>query len=188
MEEMVTTAVDTQPDVSTVTAEDTHSEGLEVKYNKQHHTLSREEATHYAQMGMKYESVEPLLSTLKTVAEREGKTLKDWVHGVSERPSDAAETDALTQRMAEEYAVLKREVPDVAEFPALPPDAVRMAAEEGIPLLDAYLRFEHRERRRIAAEREAQAAAAAAGVGTQADGAAPALSAVETAMMKGIWG
>ena len=186
MEDMVTTAVDTQPDVSTETAEDTAPAGLEVKYNKQHHTLSPEEATHYAQMGMKYESVEPLLSTLKTVAEREGKTLKDWVQSIGDAPSDATD-DPLTQRMAEEYAALRREVPEVAEFGALPPEAVRMAADEGIPLLDAYLRFEHRERRRIAAEREAQAAAAAAGIGTQSDGGTPAMSSVESAMMAGIW-
>lgn len=189
MEEMVQTAVDTQPDVSTVTADTVLPEGdaWDVKYNKQHHTLSREAVTQYAQMGMKYEAVAPLLSTLKSVAEREGKTLKDWVQALDERPSETTD-DALTRRMADEYAVLRREIPTVAEFSALPSEAVREAAETGISLLDAYLRYEHRERCRIDAAQAAADAAAATSVGAQADGNAPAATSVESAMMAGIWG
>ena len=77
MDEPVTTAPDTQPDVSTEAAEDTAApvadEGLEVKFNKQTHRLSREDAVRYAQMGMKYDSVEPLFKTLKALAAAEDR-------------------------------------------------------------------------------------------------------------------
>ncbi len=196
MDEMLNTAADTQPEASTEAAEDIPAaeeaarapeDGLSVKFNKQTHTLSREQAIRYAQMGMKYDTVEPLLGTLKEVAAREGKTLAEWVATLGERPSPDP-NEALAARLAEEYDALRREVPTVGEFSALPDGAVRLAAEERIPLLDAYLRWEHRERCRIEAERTAQRTAAAAATGALSPGTAAYASPTEAAMMRGIWG
>lgn len=196
MDEILNTAADTQPEVSTVAAEDIPAadeaatateDGISVKFNKQTHTLSREEAIRYAQMGMKYDTVEPLLGTLKEVAAREGKTLAEWVGTLGERPTPDP-NEALAARLAEEYDVLRREVPSVGEFSALPDEVVRQAAEEGIPLMDAYLRWEHRERCRIEAERAAQSKAAASATGALSPGAAAYASPTEAAMLRGIWG
>ena len=182
---------------------------LEVKFNKQAVTLSREDATRYAQKGMKYDTVEPLLVTLREAAAREGKTLAAWVEGVAATARDTTPTptddpthgveepqqgttenggDALAARLAEDYLILRREVPEVGGFDTLPPETLREAAESGISLLDAYLRHEHRERCRIAAAQAAQHAAAAAAVGSQADAAIPELSSAERAMLRGVWG
>ncbi len=198
-------------------AENPASEGandtLEVKFNKQTYTLSREDATRYAQKGMKYDTVEPLLVTLREVAAREGKSLSALVEGLrgetsgseeacrGEQCSPASmaepprstdgrpyEADALAERLAEQYLELRREVPSVGGFDTLPPEALREAAESGISLLDAYLRHEHRERCRVAAEQAVQSAAAAASTGTQAAGAAEEMSPVVSAMMRGLWG
>lgn len=193
----VAQACDTSP-----SAEETFTDSLAVKFNKQTVTLSREDATRYAQKGMKYDSVEPLLATLKGVAAREGKSLAAWVEGVAEadavsqagtesrphEPVSGDEGDALAARLAEDYLILRREVPEVGGFDTLPPDALREAAESGISLLDAYLRHEHRERCRVAAEQAAQAAAAGRSIGSQAAGAAPEASTAERAMLRGVWG
>ena len=193
MEDLVAAAPDTQPVVSTEAAEDTAAaaaspeDGLDVRFNKQTHTLSREDAIRYAQKGMKYDAVEPLLATLKDTAAREGKTLKEWVGTLSERPSVSPD-EVLAQRLAEEYAELCREVPNVGEFSTLPEAAVRLAAEQGIPLLDAYLRYEYRERRRVEEERAAAAAAARASTGALHDSGTAYASPVEAAMLRGIWG
>jgi hypothetical protein len=191
MDEIQTAAADTLPEVSTEpTATDAAPEAsdtLSVKFNKQVHTLSREDATRYAQKGMKSDTVEPLLTTLKQVATREGKTLAQWVDTLGDRQAPTPE-EALTQRLAAEYTALRAFVPDVGEFGTLPPEAVRQAVGEGIPLLDAYLRYAHRERCRIETERAAQAAAAAAATGTQSAGGGAEVSSVEAAMLRGVWG
>lgn len=192
MDEMLLTA-DTQPQVSTEAAEDTaadaaappEADAFEVKFNKQTHTLSRQDAIRYAQLGMKHETVEPLLLTLKEVAAREGKTLKEWVGTLSERPAPA---DPLAARLAEEYETLHREVPEAGTFEELPAEAVRQSVEEGIPLMDAYLRYAYRERRRTEAARASQQAAAAAATPSLADGAVAYASPAESAMMRGVWG
>ena len=186
MEETVTTVADVQPDASNVAAE-AEPAGLSVKFNKQTHTLSHEQAVQYAQMGMKYESVEPLLATLKETAAREGKTFTEWVSGMAERPTPTP-TDSLSQRLAEEDEALKAIVPQVGEFAQLPESVIRVAGEQGISLLDAYLRYEHGENVRIAAEREAAEAAAAQSAGTMASGGGQTASPVETALLQGIWG
>lgn len=191
MDEPVTTAPDTQPDVSTEAAADTAApaadEGLEVKFNKQTHRLSREDAVRYAQMGMKYDSVEPLFKTLKALAAAEGKPLNEWVEGLKSRPAPTAD-EALTQRLADEYEALCREVPIVGAFAALPEAVLHTAVADGVPLLDAYLRWEYRERCRTEAEHAAARTAAAATTGSLAGEAVSTATASESAMLRGIWG
>lgn len=51
----------------------------------------------------------------------------------------------------DELRQLLDEVPDLEE---VPPQAVRLAQEQGIPLLDGYLRFRQEERRRIREEED----------------------------------
>lgn len=160
--------------------------GLTVKFNKQLRTLSRDEATNYAQKGLKYDAVEPLLNELREMAGREGQTLNDWV--AAQRAQPPTEDEVLVRRLAAEYTALRREIPDVGAFDTLPPEAVRAAAEEGLSLLDAYLRHEHRERRKCAEAQAQQAAAAAAATGSQASGAGEGTSPTVAALLSGIWG
>lgn len=204
-------------------------DALTVKFNKQTVTLSRDDATRYAQKGMKYDTVEPLLTKLREIAAREGKTLAAWVEGIGARDGSAVSeetalppgdgfsaepeappprdtrsrgqdeapdaasspgnaSDCLAARLAEDYRLLCRTVPEVGGFDTLPPDVLREAAEHGISLLDAYLRHDYRERQRVAAEQAAQSAAAACSIGSQSAGAAAELSSAERAMMRGVWG
>ena len=60
---------------------------LTVKYNKQMHSLSHNDATAYVQKGMKYDSVVPMLESLKYVAAAEGKTLAEFVEAIRDKHS-----------------------------------------------------------------------------------------------------
>lgn len=208
---------DTAPDTAAAVSAPPTEPALTVKFNKQQVTLSHEDATRYAQKGMKYEAVEPLFATLRTLAEQHGTSVAAYVEGLASPPAPAVSApapavstpapaagatpslagdgvtapDAMEQtadRLAEEYLVLRREVPSVGGFDTLPPDVLREAAESGISLFDAYLRHQHREQCRITAARESAAAAAAHSLGSQAAGGAPDQSSTLRAMLKGVWG
>ncbi len=201
-----------------------------VKHKKQIHSLSRDDAMDYAQKGMKYDDLQPLLESLKYVATSEGKTLAEFVEAIRSQHEDnlflqlmdrcgdeeiarellevekgkhkaafesllerekneELETDeAVTQRMAEEFEVLRREFPQYTEFAKVPQSIVREAVEKGVTLLDAQLRYEHRQRIKAENARAAQTAAAKASTGTQMSAGIERGSPVEAALMKGLWG
>lgn len=55
---------------------------ITVKYDKKLRSLSIDEATTFAQKGMRYDALQPLLETLKYVASSEGKTLTEFVEAI----------------------------------------------------------------------------------------------------------
>ena len=57
---------------------------LTVKYNKQTQNLGRQDATRYAQMGLKYEAMQPTLAKLQYLAAADNKTLEALVDGIVE--------------------------------------------------------------------------------------------------------
>lgn len=67
---------------------------IPVKYNKQYRELTPEQATVYAQKGMKYESLEPSLNKLKYLAAASGKSLADVVERLY-----AASDEMLMQKL-----------------------------------------------------------------------------------------
>lgn len=203
---------------------------LHVKFNKQIHSLSRDDAVSYAQKGMKYDTISPLLDTLKRVAAAEGKTLAELVEAISqqneetmfqrlmdrcgdeeiarellevekgkhqkayerliesEKTEEQESEDAVTQRMAAEFDELRREFPQFSSFDKVPKSVVKEAVEKGTTLLDAQLRYEHRQRVKAEQARASQASAEKASTGSQnSDGAEVRPPEVE-AFMKGLWG
>lgn len=71
----------------------------------------------------------------------------------------------VTDRLATEFLTLAEEFPQLVSPADLPDSVLDTAAQEGIPLLDAYLRHRWQEEKRIAAAtaRRRQAAAGSAG-------------------------
>lgn len=107
----------------------------------------------------------------------------------AEQQAETETEEAVIQRLADELAAVREEFPEVTEYSKLPKSVIREADEKGIPLLDAYLRFLHREQRKSEVVKSQQAAAAKASVGAQSSTEGnetrdPAIA----AMMKGIWG
>ena len=62
------------------TTEDEFS--LQVKYNKQTQNLSKDDAVRYAQMGLKYESMQPTLKKLQFLAVSDNTTLEKFVDSI----------------------------------------------------------------------------------------------------------
>lgn len=75
------------------------------------------------------------------------------------------EEAALEQQMAEQFEQLSATVPEIRRVEDLPDGVLEQAVQEGIPLLDAYLRQWYATARQAAAQEEAgrQAAAQSAG-------------------------
>ena len=176
MSEQEFTAATIPPEDSVVTADaiapERSDEGLQedafrlpVKFNKQDYHLTLEEATTYAQKGMKFDTVEPMLQKLKTVAGANGLGVRELIDALcgDEPPTE----QTVEQRLADEFRALREECPEVTAFSALPETVVRDAVENGVPLTLAYLRYEHRERARIADAAAAQRRASESSAGTQ---------------------
>lgn len=83
----------------------------------------------------------------------------------------------LTERLAQEYIELSREFPGrFSEFKHVPPSAVKEAVNQKISLLDAYLRFQHRETakaQKAKTQREAAKQSSAGSMAGESDHADP---------------
>lgn len=86
-----------------------------------------------------------------------------------EQEAEAAAEKTLTDRLAGEFGELRAMFPDLAEWSALPKSVIEDAIKNERNLVDAYLRYQHREGANIERNRATAAAAAAASVGSQAD-------------------
>lgn len=95
--------------------------------------------------------------------------------------------DQLTARLADDFLELKAEFPEIREFGDLPRTVVETAVNRDISLFDAYLRFQHGERRRAAEAEAAREAAKKASAGSLAAGADEDTDPAVDAMMAGIW-
>lgn len=71
---------------------------IAVKFNKKNIVLSAEDAAKYAQMGMKYEQLHPLIASLDLAAAREDKNLHDFVDEVCSS-RDKARREAILARV-----------------------------------------------------------------------------------------
>lgn len=108
-------------------------------------------------------------------------------HQQQEQTAAQEKQAALTARLATEFGELRQAFPAVDSVDALPETVLRDAVENGRHLLDAYLRHDYRERRRIEENRAAQAAAAGASAGSQADHPATNTpDAATAAMLRGV--
>ena len=102
-------------------------------------------------------------------------------HTAVQTPAELAEEEKeepvasdITHRLAEEFFLLREEFPAIHSPEQLPDAVLEQAAEKGIPLFDAYLRFRHEEEKRVRQEEERRRSAAARSVGSLLQGAADA--------------
>ncbi len=194
MNEQMMTAATTPPEHNADTADATVPEvsaetlqgdafRLPVKFNKQDYHLSLEEATAYAQKGMKFDTIEPMLDKLKTVAQANGLGVREFLDALCD-----GDTVSVEQRLAEEFSQLREECPAVTDFSTLPEPVIRTAVDEGIPLLYAYLRYEYRERARIEAASDTARRNGEASAGTQHTALSSAPDPAVEAMLVGVRG
>lgn len=94
-----------------------------------------------------------------------------------EAPLDAMLDEVLvspmdvTDRLAAEFFTITEEFPQVVSPADLPDSVMEVAVKEGIPLLDAYLRYRWQEEKRIAAATACRQKAAQSSAGSLSRGA-----------------
>ena len=84
---------------------------------------------------------------------------------VQELPAAEPVCPDVTERLAEDFLTLTEEFPQFVSPAQLPDGVLDMAAQKGISLLDAYLRYRLQQEKKvaIAAEKRQQAARQSAG-------------------------
>ena len=90
--------------------------------------------------------------------------------------------------MADEFIALNKEFPDLKEFKDVPKQVLQLAQKEKITLLDAQLRFNHAENKKIKQAEMSSAAAAKSSTGSLSDtDTSGGTSSIFDAMRKGVW-
>lgn len=87
-----------------------------------------------------------------------------------QQPTEEQAVD-VTSRLATEFIALSQEFPQLATPSQLPDCVLDMAAQEGIPLLDAYLRHRWQEEKKVASATEHRRRSAASSAGSLSRGA-----------------
>ena len=101
----------------------------------------------------------------------EGTAVEEMPDLCEDPPMVEEVTEDVTCRLAEDFLLLSQEFPQFIHPDQLPDGVLDMAAEQGISLLDAYLRHRLQEEKRVAAAAEKRQQAAAQSVGSLSRGA-----------------
>lgn len=104
-----------------------------------------------------------------------------------ERKAFAAEYENEHTRLADEFIALQKEFPELKEFKDVSKSVLQMAQKEKISLLDAQLRFNHAENKKIKQAEQSAAAAAESSTGSMQSSENNVNSSVLDAVLKGIW-
>ena len=169
-------------------------EGIEVKFNKQLRRLSLSEARDFAEKGMKYDSLIPVLNRLKELSPDGSMSLAQLADHLFEekekRASDAQEAEELfgrQNRLTAQFIELKTKFPEIGGIRDVPKSVIEQSLNGEIPLYYAYLGYCHEQEKKAKLAAQSSEKATAATAGNLKD-APDTLSSPEiAAMLKGIW-
>lgn len=110
--------------------------------------------------------------------------------GVIEQDEQKALSDEYESehtKLADEFIALQKEFPELKEFKDVPKSVLMLAQKEKISLLDAQLRFQHAENKKIKQAEQSAAAAAESSSGSVQSKDNDTSSPLLDAMRKGVW-
>lgn len=119
--------------------------------------------------------------------EKQNKEYKQLMAERENSINEQKKTESVNSRLAEEYLVLKSEMPDVPEYSELPDSVIIEAAEGKRDLYSAYLHYLHKEKKEIDAAKKAQQAAATASSGRMGLSNADGVTSAERNFLSGLW-
>lgn len=93
----------------------------------------------------------------------------------------------INSRLANEYLMLKKEIPDAPQYSKLPNSVILEAAEGKRDLYSAYLHFLHKEKVKIEAAKKTQTAANTASSGKMGKGGEDNMSSSDRNFLLGLW-
>ncbi len=126
---------------------------------------------------------------LETILKAETDKLRAKAGAIEQEEMGALQAEETNEnaRIANEFLALKAEFPNLNELKDVPLAVLQLAAEQGISLLDAQLRYNHAENKKINEAKQSAAVAEAASAGSAASVDADASSPEIEAMKQGIW-
>lgn len=166
--------------------------GIEVKFNKQLRHLSESEARDFAEKGMKYDSLIPVLNRLKELSPDSSMSIAQLVdHLFKEREERASmeqneQNEGRQNRLTAQFIELKSKFPEI-NIREIPKSVIEQSLKGEIPLYYAYLGYLHGERLKAERSSVAQEKASAAATGGLKDSPDRLSSQEIAAMLKGIW-
>lgn len=106
----------------------------------------------------------------------------------AENNAEEQEKLSTTDRLANDFLELQKEMPEISSVDKIPKAVMKESVDKNISLLDAYLRYQHKENKKISAATETQKAAEKSTTGSaksaENDGTSPEIE----AMLQGMWG
>ena len=96
------------------------------------------------------------------------------------------EEKSVNSRLAKEYLILKKEIPDAPEYSELPSEVIIEAANGNTDLYSAYLRYLYNEKRKIDAAKKTNETAATASTGAMRSGGEN-MSSADRNFLSGLW-
>lgn len=126
---------------------------------------------------------------LETILKAETDKLRAQAGAIEQAEVGALQAEQTNEnaRIANEFLALKAEFPNLNELKDVPLAVLQLAAEQGITLLDAHLRYNHAENKKINEAKQSAAVAEAASAGSAASVDADASSPEIEAMKQGVW-
>ena len=166
--------------------------GIEVKFNKQLRRLSESEARDFAEKGMKYDSLIPVLNRLKELSPDSSMSIAQLVdHLFKEREERASKeqnerNEGRQNRLTAQFIELKSKFPEV-NIREIPKSVIEQSLKGEISLYYAYLGYLHGEKVKAERSSVAQEKASKAATGGLKDSPDRLSSPEIAAMLKGIW-
>lgn len=100
---------------------------------------------------------------------------------------EQAKTKSINESLANQYMMLKKEMPDAPEYCDLPESVIVEAAEGKRDLFSAYLCYLHKEKTKIDAAKKTQMAASDASSGKMSKNENDAMSSSDANFLRGLW-
>ena len=151
---------------------------------------SAQEANYRAELKERFgDGDEAIIEDMMALYRNRQKDKYEKVLADRKAQSDAAAEQkevSLNTRLAEEFAAMKAEFPELSDFASLPAE-VKKAAGEGMPLEYAYLKYGHTESKKAAQAKETAERAAKASTGSMA-GESDTKTDDERRFLNALWG
>ena len=114
------------------------------------------------------------------------KAVDDMI--AAEKSAEEQEKTSVNDRLANDFIELQKEMPEISSVDKIPKAVMKDAVDKNLSLLDAFLRYQHKENKNIKAAVETQKTAEKSTTGSansaENDGTSPEIE----AMLQGLWG
>ena len=119
--------------------------------------------------------------------EKQSDDYKRLMAGEEKSAQEQAKTQSINESLANQYVMLKKEMPDVPEYCDLPDSVIIEAAEGKRDLYSAYICYLHKEKTKIDAAKKTQMAASGASSGKMSQNENDGMSSSDANFLRGLW-